>query len=187
MRLIPTHRASRSWPGQSPYTIPLATGIASGSMQNLRPMRTSETWLQGFGLISQGGWICKRYRRCCSLGTERVNSCSVYLVGPQVTHHQSTPGLFCHTSQKIFFVTERILTGGIVILPFIRWSIISWVSLFCTGPLCTYCLNSRNLFYLFQSRHTLILQGWILCPRPTKLPEVPWTHSMSLSFGSLPV
>lgn len=55
---------------------------------------------------------------CCSLGMQKARSCSVDLVNSQVTLHQSTPGLFCYMSQKILFAIERILTEGIVILPF---------------------------------------------------------------------
>lgn len=85
---------------------------------------------------------------------ESMKSCSVDLVDPLVTFHQSASGLFRYMSRKILFATEGILTEGAVILPF-RWPTTTWVSLLGTGLLSTHCLNRRNPFFqLFFSQDT---------------------------------
>lgn len=43
---------------------------------------------------------------------ENVKRCSLDLVDPPVTSHQSAPRVLCYMSQKILFATERILTEG---------------------------------------------------------------------------
>lgn len=120
---------SGSLPHQAPYAVLQVTGIASGSVQNLRPMRTNETWLRSFGLIIQGSWIWDLDLLQPRNGKGEKLFCCLLM---SRSHTTSLP-LDCFITGAKRFCSREDPNWSTVIWPF-RSSIVSWEPLFGSTP-----------------------------------------------------